>query len=301
MTTATIEGREVELTSPDKLLWPDAGVTKQDLFDGMVRLAGLQLPHVTGRPATLVRCPDGIGGDCWFQKDVADGVPEWVRTAALQDWEDSGAAHVVIDTVATAGVLAQLAVLELHVGPCPVDDLEHPAEIVFDLDPPGRDDAAARAATRRVGALLADELGLATGVKTTGSKGFHVHVPLDGSADVDTARRFARDAAELLARRHPDELTTEHRKQKRRDRVFVDWLRNHPTQTAVAPYSPRRLPGAPMAVPLAWDELSNGVAPDQHSLSSVFRRLGQRDDPWDDLRARAQPLEDAVARLAELG
>lgn len=300
MTTATIEDRDVELTNPDKLLWADAGVTKQDLFDAVTRLAEHQLPHVAGRPATLVRCPDGIAEQCWFQKDVGDGLPAWVRTAVLEDWEESGAAHPVVDDTPTAGALAQLGTVELHVGPCPVDDLDHPAELVFDLDPAGRDDPAARAATRRVGALLEDELGLATGVKATGSKGFHVHVPLDGSADVDTVRGFARDVARLLARRHPDDLTIEQRKQQRRGRVFVDWLRNHPTQTAVAPYSPRRLPGAPVAVPLTWDELSSGVAPDQHSLSSVFRRLGQRDDPWAGLRSRAQPLDDATTRLAEL-
>lgn len=296
----TVGERQVELTSPDKLLWPDAGVTKEGLLELSSRLAVHQLPHVRGRPATLVRCPDGLDGGCFFQKDAAGKVPDWVRTTELAGWQDDGPAHLVVEEAATLAVLAQLAALELHVGPCPVDDLDHPAEVIFDLDPPGRADAAVRAATRRVGALLEDELGLHTGVKTSGSKGFHVHVPLDGSADVETARGFTRDVARLLARRHPDELTAEQRKAKRHGRVFIDWLRNHPTQTSVAPYSTRRRPGAPIATPLDWDELSRGVAPDQYTASSIFRRLGQREDPWADLRDRAQPLDDAVARLAEL-
>lgn len=300
MTTLTLGDRTIDLSNPDKLLWPAAEVTKADLVDLVLRLAEHQLPHVTGRPATLVRCPDGVDEECWFQKAAGNGVPDWVRTATLAAWQDDGPAHVVVEEPATLAVLAQLGVVELHVGPCAIDDLDHPAEVVLDLDPPGRADAAVRAATRRVHNLLSDELGLTTFVKASGSKGFHVHVPLDGSADVETARGFSRSVAELLATRHPEELTVEQRKAKRDGRVFVDWLRNHPTQTSVAPYSPRRLPHAPVAVPLDWDELSDGIAPDAHDTSSVTRRLGQREDPWTGMRDAAQPLEEAVQRLAQL-
>ena len=300
MTTLTIGDHEVELTNPDKVLWPDAGVTKSDLVDVTLRLARHQLPHVRRRPATLVRCPDGIDEECWYQKAAGGGVPGWVPTATLEGWEDDGPAHVVVDEPATLAVLAQLAVVELHVGPCPVDDLDHPAEVVFDLDPAGRDDTAVRAATRQVRDLLEDELGLTTFVKATGSSGFHVHVPLDGSADVATARGFAEDVAGLLAARHPEDLTVEQRTDDREGRVFVDWLRNHPTQTSVAPYTTRRLPDAPVAVPLDWEELSDGVAPDEHTTSSVVRRLAQRDDPWEGMRDAAQALDDAVDRLDEL-
>ena len=300
MTTLTIDDHDIELTNPDKLLWPDAGVTKADLADYVLRVASLQLPHVQGRPATLVRCPDGVGGDCWYQKAAGNGLPDWVRTATLDGWEDEGPAHVVVEQPATLAVLAQLAVVELHVGPSPADELDHPAELVFDLDPPERADAAVRAATRRVRELLEDDLGLTTFVKATGSAGFHVHVPLDGSADVETARGFAEDAARLLAARHPDDLTVAQRKDQRAGRVFVDWLRNHPTQTSVAPYTTRRLPRATVAVPLDWDELSEGVAPDEYTTASVGRRLAQRDDPWTGMRDAAQPLRDAADRLEDL-
>lgn len=300
MTTLMLGDHEIELTSPDKLLWPEAGVTKSDLADHVLRLARHQLPHVQGRPATLVRCPDGVGDDCWYQKAAGGGVPDWVTTATLDGWEDDGPAHVVVDEPATLAVLAQLAVVELHVGPCAVDDLERPAELVFDLDPPERADAAVRAAARQVRDLLEDELGLATFVKATGSAGFHVHVPLDGSADVAAVRGFAEEAAGLLAERHAGDLTVAQRKEGRDGRVFIDWLRNHPAQTSIAPYSTRRLPGATVAVPLDWDELSEGIAPDAHTTSSVARRLAQRDDPWAAMRDAAQPLDDAIDRLQDL-
>lgn len=300
MSAFTIGDHEVELTNPDKLLWPEAGVSKADLVDVVLRLAPHQLPHVRGRPATLVRCPDGVDDDCWYQKAADSSLPDWVTTATLDGWEEDGPDHVVVDEPATLAQLVQLAAVELHVGPSPVDDLDHPAELVFDLDPPGRADAEVRAATRRVRDLLEEDLGLVTFVKATGSSGFHVHVPLDGSADVAAARGFASDAARLLAQRHPEDLTVEQRTDARRGRVFVDWLRNHPTQTSVAPYSTRRRSGAPVAVPLDWDELSDGIAPDAHSTSSVVRRLAQRDDPWIEMREAAQPLDDAIGRLAEV-
>ena len=299
-TEREVDGTTVRLTNLDKPLWPDAGVTKGDLVDHWVRVAPLVLPHLTRRPLTLVRAPDGIDGQRWYQKDAGGGVPDHVRTAELSGVEEGDVAHVVADDAATLAALAQLAAVELHVGPCPVDDLDHPAELVLDLDPPDRRDTATRRATRLVGDLLTDELGLRCFVKATGSAGFHVHVPLDGSADVATVRDLAEDVGRLLAARHPDELTIESRTEDRGDRVYVDWLRNHPAQTAVVPYSPRALADAPVAAPLDWDELSDGVAPDQFTMRTVFRRLGQRDDPWQGMRDAVQSLDEAVERMAEL-
>ena len=299
-TTRDVEGTEVRLTNLDKPMWPDDGVTKGDLVDHWVRIAPHVLPHVRGRPLTLVRAPDGIDGQRWYQKDAGSGLPDHVRTARLAGVEEGEVDHVVADDAATLAALAQLAAVELHVGPCRVDDLDHPVELVLDLDPPDRRDAEVRRATRLVHGLLADELGLPCAVKATGSSGFHVHVPLDGSDDVDAVRSFAEDVARLLADRHPDDLTVAARTEDRGGRIYVDWLRNHPAQTAVVPYSPRALTGAPVAVPLAWDELSEGVAPDQFGMRSVFRRLGQREDPWDGLRDAAVSLSEAADRLAEL-
>lgn len=299
MPTRTIGDRTVEVSNPDKVLWPEAGVTKADLMDHWERVGGHVLDRIRGRPLTLYRCPDGIDDDCWFHKDAGAAVPGWVRTATLGAHERDDIAHVVAEEPATLVVLAQLASVEVHVGPCPVDDLDHPAELVFDLDPPDGEHAGeARRAARRLRSLLEEDLGLTTFVKASGSKGFHVHVPLDGSDGLQAVRGLARDVAEEIAERHPDDLTVAQRRERREGRIFVDWLRNHPAQTVVAPYSVRDRPGATVAVPLAWDELSRGVMPDRHTVASVPRRLGQRDDPWAGMEGAAQSVHAAVRTLA---
>lgn len=289
------------MSNPDKVLWSQAGVTKADLMDHWERVGGHVLDRIRGRPLTLYRCPDGIDEDCWFHKDAGGSVPDWVRTATLGSHERDDIAHVVAEEPATLVVLAQLASVEVHVGPCPVDDLGHPAELVLDLDPPDSGHATeARRAARRLRSLLEEELGLTTFVKASGSKGFHVHVPLDGSDDVETVRGLARDVAEELAERHPEDLTVAQRRERREGRIFVDWLRNHPAQTVVAPYSVRARAGASVAVPLAWDELSRGTAPDRHTVASVPRRLGQRDEPWAGMEQAAQSLQDAGRTLGRM-
>lgn len=301
MPTREVGGRTIELSNLDKVLWPEVGATKGDLLRHYERVAEHLLRYVRGRPLTLVRCPDEVGEGCWFHKNAGGSVPAWVRTARLEAWKESGVEHVVADEPATLVVLAQLAAVELHAGPSPVDDLDHPADLVLDLDPPGEGrGAAVRQAARWTRALLEDELGLVTFVKSSGSKGFHIHVPLAGTEDVEVVRGFTRAVAEELARRHSEQLTVSQRKKGRGGRIFVDWLRNHPTQTIVAPYSPRARPHATVAVPLDWEELSRGVEPDRHTLSSVPRRLGQREDPWLAMPEAAQSLEQARHRLREI-
>ncbi len=282
------------------MFWPEDGLTKGDLLEYYRRRASGMVPYLAGRPLTVVRYPDGIDGESWFQKDIGDDLPEWMRRATLGDWEDNDVHHAVAEEPAALVVLAQLGAIEIHAGPCDVDDLDHPSELVFDLDPPAElQHRDTRRAARRLHALLEDELGLTTFVKTTGSKGFHVHVPLARRDDVESVRRFAKNVATLLTERHPRDLTVEHRKSKRGDRVFIDWLRNHPAQTSVAPYSVRGKRGAPVATPLAWDELSGGVAPDRYTMKNLQRRLSQREDPWSGRQDVSQDLRTAARRLAE--
>lgn len=295
-----VGGRRVDVTNRDKPLWRDAGVTKGDLIDYYRRIAPLLLPHVAGRPLTLVRAPEGVGGPQWFHKDAGGSVPDWVRTARLGRWERGAVDHVVADEPATLAVLGQLASVELHAGPSPVADLDHPRTLLIDLDPPGRRDREVRRAARLVRDLVTDELGLPTYINSTGSKGFHVRVPLDGSADVAVVQDTARGIAEVLASRHPDLLTVERRTAERGGRIYVDWARHHPANTSIAPYSPRAREGAPVAMPLGWDELARGIAPDRHQIRSVFRRLGQRNDPWGDLSAAASGLDGARRTLAAI-
>lgn len=271
--------RTIDVSSVDRVLFPDAGITKGDLIEYYARIAETLLPHIRGRPIAVKRYPDGLNGQGFFQKNAGSHYPGWIHREQIPKRDGGSLDHVIADEPATVVYLADQGTIELHPWLSLADDLEHPTEIVLDLDPP--DDAeveVVRTATRYVKALL-DELEIGSRVKTSGSAGFHVHLSLDASAGWDAARDLARHLATILSDRHPEELTTRQRKEGREGRVFVDWLRNGYGQTSVAAYSVRARPGAPVATPIEWDELGH-VSPRSYTLTNLFRRLGQRDDPW---------------------
>lgn len=275
-----IDGRAVQIGNPDKVLFPDDGVTKQDLADYYRQIAPVMLPHLRSRPVTMHRFPDGIDGSDFYQKDAPGYFPEWIRTVVVSK-EGGQVRHVVCDDVATLVYLADQACITPHVWLSTVDDLDRPDRMVFDLDPPDGGTAdAVRSAARATKDLL-DELGLASRIMTTGSAGFHVVVPLDGSAGFDDVRDYAHRCADLLAERHPDDLTVEQRIADRRGRVFVDYLRNSRGQTTVAPYSVRARSGAPVATPIDWEEVGR-TDPRTYTMGNILRRLGQKPDPWAD-------------------
>ena len=293
-----IHGRTLELSNVDKVLFPDDGITKGELIEYHERIAEVMLPHLQGRPVAIKRLPDGLGGTSFFQKEAGSHFPDWVGTVDVPKRKGGTTAHIVVEEAATLPYLANLGTIELHSWTSRRDDLERPDQLVFDLDPPDDRPDAARAASHRVREVL-DELGLDTLLKTSGSKGYHVHVPLDRSADFEVARRFAADVARVVAGRHPDDLTDEQRKSARRGRVFVDHLRNAYGQTAVAPYSVRARPGAPVATPIEWRELDD-LDPGRYDLRNLFRRLGQREDPWRDAWHDGHALAAARDTLSEL-
>jgi bifunctional non-homologous end joining protein LigD len=297
MTIRHYMDREVELSNENKVLFPGNGLTKVDVVDYYERLADHILPHLEGRPLVLQRFPDGIEGHGFYQKQAGEHLPGWVRTVNVQLTGSKDSQDLVVcDDVATLVYLANQACLVLHPWLSPADALEHPDLLVVDLDPsPGNDFESVRQTARKVRALF-EELGLPSFLKLTGSKGVHIAVPLDGRADFDTVRSFARDAMQLLAERHPDDLTTEQRKDQRRGRVYLDVGRNAYGQTAVAPYSVRPLHEAPVAAPIDWDELGR-VGPHHVTVKNVFRRLAQREDPWHGLRRRAHSLQGPAERL----
>lgn len=270
--------RTVHLSSPDKELVD--GVTKRAFAEHWQLVGEQTVAHCHGRLISGKRAPDGPSGEAFFQKNVPAGMPTWISTARVpSDSSDDGHIdHVVLDDAGHLVALTQFGTVEVHVSTWSVDAPWRPREVVLDLDPPP--DAgveAVRSALHRTVALC-DELDLPTMLKTTGSKGFHVHVPVTGRDQAE-----ARDAAQLLAdelaTRHPDELTTEFRKQDRRGRVLVDWWRNSGSATAIAVWSPRMAPGAPCAVPITRDEVDE-VVPDQWPLGAVPQRLEEVGDPW---------------------
>lgn len=301
MNRARHEGgrRDVEISHPTKVLFPDDGITKSDLVDYYERISDIILPHVRGRLVMMHRFPDGIRGNDFYQKDVPEYFPDWIHTVTVKK-EDGELRQLTIENVATLAWLANLGTIVLHVGTSRCDAIPYPDRLVFDLDPSGDSFASVRAAARATRELL-ESLGMSCWPMTTGSRGLHVVAPLDRDADFDEVRAFAADAARFLAQWKPDELTVEIRKNKRRGRVFVDYLRNAYAQYAVAPYSVRALPGAPLAMPLDWDDIDRGLADARHySISNVFRRLAQKKDPWRRMDAHAVSVRAASRRLRVL-
>lgn len=292
--------RSFELSNTDRIVFPDAGITKGELVDYYVRIAETLLPHVRGRPLAVKRFPDGLAGEGFFQKNAGSHYPDWLHREPIAKREGGTLDHVVVDEPATVVFLANQGAIELHPWLAVADDLEHPVELIVDLDPPpGADVAVVRTAARHLGTLL-DELEVPSRLKTSGSAGYHIHVPLDGSAPWDRVGELARRLATTLAARHQGELTTARRKKDRGGRVLLDWFRNGYGQTSVAAYSVRARPGAPVATPIEWDELG-GVDPRSYGVRNVFRRLGQRDDPWTEEVAptSADELDDALSALAD--
>lgn len=266
----------IALSHPDKVLYPESGVTKGEVAAWLDQAAEWMLPHVVDRPLMLLRCPDGIGA-CFVQKHAGAHPPAGTSLADVGD----DAPHLRITDAAGLRGLAQAGVLEIHTWGAHVPDIEHPDILVFDLDP---DEALPWArvvdAARRVRARL-EELDLDTYVKTTGGKGLHIVAPLPGPMTWDAAKTFSGEVARSLAAERPDEFVAVMSKRRRVGRVFVDYLRNGRGSTFVAPYSPRARPGAPVAMPLDWDELSPRTRPEAWTVRTAGRRLAAlTHDPW---------------------
>lgn len=294
-----MRSRSVEVSNPEKLYFPDDGITKGDVVEYYRRVADRMVPHLRDRPLVMHRFPEGIEGHGFFQKDAPRHFPGWVRTARLPK-EGGAVRYVVADDEATLVYLAGQGCLTPHVLLSSAGRPRHPVELNFDLDPSDDDGASVPFAARALRRVL-DELELDGFVNSSGSRGLHVHVPLDGEADFDATRPFTKAVGDLLAARHPDRITTEHRKADRRGRLFMDTLRNSYGQHAVAPYAVRDRPGAPVAVPLDWDEsTSAGFDPRRITIANVFRRLAQKEDPWADMARAAASLSAARTRLEGL-
>ena len=291
----------MRLSRPDKLLFPDDGISKGDLVEYYRSTAPRILPYLRDRPLVMARYPDGIGGEAIMQKNVPGYFPAWITRVAVKKQGGTNR-QVVCDKPATLVYLANQACIELHMFLSRLDALAEPDQLVFDLDPPDGEHfgLVCRTALSLRG-LLEEELGLAAFVKTTGGKGLHVHVPLRPAEDFDAARDFARLVAELLASRDPGQLTTAQRKDERGGRLYLDIMRNAYAQTAVAPYSVRGRPGAHVATPLHWEELENSsLSPGQFTIRTIEARLAEVSDPWAGMTRRRRGLAEPRRRLRTL-
>jgi bifunctional non-homologous end joining protein LigD len=301
----------ITITHADKILWPNAGITKMDLVRYYQVVEEWMLPYVTGRPIAMVRCPDGVdkipsgarqsrGGSspCFFHKHPGRDFPgPFTRMSVLE----SGGVHEYL-AIAEPGSLtglAQMGVLEIHIWGSTWPEIEKPDMIVFDLDPDAAVPWAALAAGARLVRDVLQTLGLQSFVKTTGGKGLHVVVPLTPTRDWESVHRFSRAVAEIIVARHPDRYTANMSKARRGGKIFIDYVRNTRGSTSVAPYSTRAKDRPTVSMPLRWSELSGAARPDTYAMDNVASRLRQlKGDPWEawtEVRA-AQALSDAALR-----
>ena len=294
MSTVELEGRRLRLTNLHKVLWPEAGKTKAWLIEYYARIAPVLLPHLAARPLTLRRFPDGIDGPSWHQNECR-GEPEWFHTFETRGRGGRELRFCVVDDVPSLIWVANQGAIELHPFQWTIDAPREPTTVVFDLDPGEPADLAdsARVAVRLREVL--GQLGLVSYVKSSGSLGLHVHVPLRTPRDGEHIKAFARAIGEALAHQHPEDVVTEMDKRLRAGKVFVDWLQNDPTRQTVAPYSLRGVAWPTVAAPLTWNEVERAARDSRPELlmvvgDAVFERL----ERYGDLFAEALELEQEL-------
>ncbi|MEV8524337.1 non-homologous end-joining DNA ligase [Streptomyces sp. NPDC052000] len=295
--------RTLTLHRQDKPLLPaaDSGghaITKGDLVTYYRQIAPFMLPHLRGRPLMLERLPDGLDGPRIMQKNTPANFPEWITRVEVAK-EGGSVVHTVCDDTATLVFLADQAAITLHRWQSRTPQLDHPDRLVFDLDPSEDSDFdTVRSAAHLVRELL-DDLGLASGVMTTGSRGLHVVALLNGSHGFDDVHDFAKRAADVLAAAHPEHLTTAVRKKERGGRLYLDVQRNAYAQTSVVPYTVRAKEGAPVATPLAWEQLDDpALSARRWTITDAADQA--RTDPWSELPRRGRSLGPARRKLEEL-
>jgi bifunctional non-homologous end joining protein LigD len=290
----------IKLSSPNKILFPQQGVSKRDLAAYLVEMADYILPFLAKRPLSLVRCPDGYEDGCFFQKHGASGFPKQIKRIAIREKSGKEADYLYIDDKAGLAAAAQMGALEFHIWGATISNIEKPDRMVFDLDPA---EDVPFAEVRRAAQDLRDILaaaGLQSVPLLTGGKGIHVVVPLEQQQAWDTVKRFASGLAKTLSAAEPDRFIAKSTKAGRKGRIFIDWLRNERGATAIVPYSPRARKGAPVAVPVTWSELPRIDRADKYNMNNVRTRLKRlKGNPWEDYDGIRQSISGDALEFVE--
>jgi bifunctional non-homologous end joining protein LigD len=292
-TVTQIDGRQLTLTNLDKPMYPAAGFTKAAVVDYYARIAPVMLPHLRGRAVTMVRWPDGVDGPSFFEKRCPPHAPAWVRTGLV----DKDLVGCVVDDLPTLVWMANLAALELHTLQATVDDRDHPTSLVVDLDPGSPADVLDCCGVALELRSMLEQLGLVAVVKTSGSKGLHLAVPVR-DATADDTKAFARAIGQLLAKQDPEHVTILMDRAKRRGRVFVDWSQNDRHKTTVCAYSLRAQPLPLVSTPVTWDEVTDALERnDAAALAFDATTVLERVDRLGDLYAGNVTVEQRLPAL----
>jgi bifunctional non-homologous end joining protein LigD len=284
-----VGNRSIDVTHPAKVLFPQDSISKLELVEYYRAISARMLPYLKDRPINLERFPAGISRPGFFQQGMPDHYPDWIESVLVRK-EGGTVRHAVVQNGATLAYLANLGCVTPHAWLSRRDQLERPDMMIFDMDPPSGSAPRLKDMVRALGDLLRDR-GLSPFLKTTGSRGYHVVIPLPAKESYDEVRTFARDVAQELVRRHPGELTIESRKNQRDGRIYLDILRNAYAHTAVPPFAVRARKGAPVATPIAWEELDDpDMSSGRFTIRTVLARVESGDDPWRDFRRKVKTL-----------
>ena len=287
------------ITHPEKVMFPEDGITKGDLAAYYQAVAGVMLPHLRGRPLTMERYPAGIGKKGFWQKDVSKGFPDWLERVKVPK-KDGFLHHPIITDENSLMWVTNQNTITQHVWISRVPELYYPDICVFDLDPSKDDLKAVQSAALGLRDLL-EQLGLPSWVKTSGSKGFHIVVPLDGKSEMSEVEQFANMVGRVFVSLAPDHLTQEFNKVDRKGRIYIDTGRNGYSATFAAAYTVRARNGAPVSAPCTWEEIEKGkVAPNTFTLRNTPARIKKVGDLWADMLKRRRSLDKPAAKLKRM-
>ena len=291
---------KINIAHKNKVLFPESGITKNDLILYYDRIANYILPYLKNRPLTMQRFPEGINKKGFFQKHIPNYFPDWITTTRIKKiggWVE----HVVCNSKETLLYLVEQGVITFHIPLSTVHCIELPDKLVFDLDPPKGNFKLAIKAARILQNLLENELDFKTFVMTSGSKGLHVVAPLLQKDNFNEVHDFAKNIAQHICDKYPNDFTTAIRKNKREGKLYIDFLRNSYAQTSVSPFSVRAIENAPVATPIYWSELDDkSLNPQLYTIENIFNRLETRDNPWKGFGTNAVSIDDTKKKLVAL-
>ncbi|NBI07801.1 non-homologous end-joining DNA ligase [Senegalia massiliensis] len=275
-----INNKNINIKNENKIIFPKSNISKKDLINYFLKISNYIIPHIENRPLTMHRFPNGINDINFYEKQIPSYFPSWFDRVDIKNKDKGHTIYPLCNNKHSLVYLANQACISQHIWLSKKDSLDYPDKIIFDLDPPENKDFNLVIKAAKDLKTLLDYKKLSAYVMTTGSKGLHIVVPIIQEYDFEETRHFSKNIAKELVEKNSDLYTIEQRKDKRNNKIFIDYLRNSYGQTSIAPYSIRDKDNAPIATPIDWDELDTTLSATKYNISNIFRRLGQKDDPW---------------------